>query len=67
MTELTLNVPDIHCNHCKHSIESAVGGLDGVAKVEVHIDERTVDVAYDAPADQKIISDAIEEVGYVVA
>ena len=67
MTELTLNVPDIHCDHCKHSIESAVGGIEGVRKVEVHIDERTVDVAFDAPADQSSISNAIENVGYVVA
>ncbi len=67
MTELTLNVPDIHCGHCKHSIESAVGKLDGVSQVEVHIDERTVDVSFEAPADQTAISNAIEDVGYVVA
>lgn len=67
MTELTLNVPDVHCDHCKHSIESAVGGLDGVQKVEVHIDERTVDVAFDQPADRDTIAGAIEDVGYVVA
>lgn len=67
MTELTLNVPDVHCDHCKHSIESAVSGLKGVQKVEVHIDERTVDVSFDAPADQATISNAIEDVGYVVA
>lgn len=67
MTDLTLNVPDIHCDHCKHSIESAVRSLAGVEKVEVHIDERTVDVTFDDPADQHAISNAIEDVGYVVA
>jgi len=67
MTDLTLNVPDIHCDHCKYSIESAVGGLEGVQKVEVHIDERTVNVSFDDPANQQSISNAIEDVGYVVA
>lgn len=67
MNKLTLSVPDVHCNHCKHSIESAVGALTGVDTVEVHIDARTVDVAFDTPADQKAITAAIEEVGYVVA
>lgn len=66
MTELTLNVPDIHCDHCKHSIESAVSGLDGVNKVEVHLETRTVEVAFADPADQAAISGAIEDVGYVV-
>ena len=30
MTETTLSVPEIHCDHCKMSIEGAVGALDGV-------------------------------------
>ena len=67
MTDITLNVPDIHCDHCKVSIESAVATVDGVERVEVHIDERTVDVSFDAPADRASISSAIEDVGYVVA
>ena len=27
MTETTLSVPEIHCGHCKMSIEEAVGAL----------------------------------------
>jgi len=67
MTELTLNVPDIHCDHCKHSIEGAVGELDGVSKVEVRIDDRAVDVTYSDPATEATIATAIEDVGYVVS
>jgi copper chaperone len=68
MTTMTLNVPDISCGHCKSSIEGAVGALGGVARVEVHIVDRTVDLDYDDTAltlDQ--IVGAIEEVGYEVA
>ncbi|MDJ0959311.1 MAG: copper ion binding protein [Acidimicrobiia bacterium] len=68
MSNLTLNVPDISCGHCKTSIEGAVGELAGVDKVEVTIDARTVDVAFDdATVDQAAIVDAIEGVGYEVA
>jgi copper chaperone len=68
MSTLTLNVPDISCGHCKSSIEGAVSELTGIEKVEVTIDARTVDVAYDDSAvDRKEIVEAIEAVGYEVA
>ena len=68
MTTLTLNVPDISCGHCKSSIEEAVGELSGIEKVEVTIDARTVDIAFDETAvDRDAIVGAIEAVGYDVA
>jgi copper chaperone len=68
MTTLTLNVPDISCGHCKSSIEGAVNELTGIEKVEVHIEARTVDVAFDDAAVQvDTIVDAIEAQGYSVA
>lgn len=68
MTTLTLNVPDISCGHCKSSIEGAVGELSGIEKVEVHIDARTVDVAFDdAVLQRDAIVSAIESQGYDVA
>jgi copper chaperone len=68
MSTMTLNVPDISCGHCKMSIEGAVSELAGIEKVEVTIDARTVDVAYDdATVDRQKIVDAIEAVGYEVA
>ncbi len=63
----TLSVPDISCGHCKMSIEGAVKELDGISKVEVHIDEKTVDVDFAPPADLAGIIAAIEEQGYSVA
>jgi len=67
MTEVTLNVPDISCNHCKMSIEGAVSELAGVDKVEVAIDDRTVDVIFDSPTDMDAVVAAIESQGYEVA
>ena len=68
MSKQNISVPDISCNHCKMSIEGAVGALDGVDKVEVHIDPRTVDVEFDeAAVSLDAILAAIEEQGYEVA
>jgi len=66
MTETTLSVPEIHCNHCKMSIEGAVGALEGVTKAEVDVSAATVAVAFEAPADLDAIVAAIEEQGYEV-
>ncbi len=67
MTTVTLNVPDIHCGHCKSSIEDAVAELAGVERVEVTIDTRTVDVEHDDSVDLTAIVGAIEGQGYEVA
>ena len=68
MSELTLSVPDISCGHCKSSIEGAVGALAGIDRVEVAIDDKTVDVAFDeAVLDLDSIVAAIEGQGYEVA
>ncbi len=67
MTTRTLSVPEISCGHCKSSIEGAVAPLGGVDKVEVHIEERTVDLDYDGTdATFNAIVAAIEEQGYGV-
>jgi copper chaperone len=62
----TLSVPEIHCDHCKMSIEGAVGSLDGVEKAEVTVATAKVDVTYAEPADLDQIVAAIEGQGYTV-
>ena len=66
MTDTTLSVPEIHCGHCKSSIEGAVSALDGVASAAVDIESATVSVSYDDPASLDTIVAAIEEQGYEV-
>ncbi len=68
MTQITINVPEIHCDHCKTSLEGAVGVLSGVESVDVSVAEATIDISYDQDSvDLATIKTAIEEQGYAVA
>lgn len=68
MTNVTLEVPDIHCGHCKLSIEEAVGEVAGVGHVEVSIEGRSVAVEFDGmDTTREAVIAAIESQGYVVA
>ena len=59
-----LSVPDISCDHCKSSIEAAVGALDEVHSVDVDVEAKTVLVS---GGDYAKVVTAIDEAGYDVA
>ncbi|MFC4183140.1 copper chaperone CopZ [Saccharococcus thermophilus] len=63
----TLQVQGMTCNHCKMAVTNALQELEGVNRVEVHLEKGTVDVDYD---ETKIsldkLKEAIEEQGYDV-
>jgi copper chaperone len=67
MVTETISVPEIHCDHCKTSIEGAMGAIDGVEGATVDISARTVTVIYDdASVDHGDLVEAIEQQGYEV-
>lgn len=67
MTEVVLQAPEIHCSHCKESIEGAVGALGGVETVSVDIPTATIAVSYDDQAvNLDSIKNAVEDQGYEV-
>lgn len=67
MTQITLQVPEVHCGHCKTSLEGAVGALRGVENVEVTVAAATLDVTFDDSAvELDAIKQTIEEQGYAV-
>jgi copper chaperone len=66
-TETTLMVPEVHCDHCKTSLEGAVGDLQGVSRVEVSVPDATIEVSFEEGAvDLDTIKRTIEEQGYAV-
>jgi len=67
MTTMTISVPEIHCDHCKHSIEGALAPLPGVASARVDVKARMVTVEVDdSLTDRGRLVAAIEEQGYDV-
>lgn len=67
MTTDTITVPEIHCGHCKSSIEGALQPMDGVGEATVDVEATTVTVTYDPSAtSREAIVAAIEEQGYEV-
>lgn len=67
MTQVQLQVPEVHCGHCKSSLEGAVGALGGVETVNVAVADATIDVAFnESEVDIDAIKSAIEDQGYAV-
>ena len=66
MATETINVPEVHCDHCVHSIEGAVGPLAGVQAATVDLDARTVTVTHDDSVSRDDLVAVIEEQGYEV-
>jgi copper chaperone len=66
MPDTKLSVPDIHCNHCKMSLEGALGQVAGVKQATVDVPTATIAVTYDAPATMDDLVAAVESQGYEV-
>ena len=67
MNQIQLQVPEVHCDHCKSSLEAAVGAMSGVDTVEVTVSDATLDVAFDeGTVELAAIKSIIEEQGYAV-
>jgi copper chaperone len=63
----TISVPEIHCDHCKVSIEGALASIGGVQGATVDVPARTVTVTYDdASVYRGDLVEAIEQQGYEV-
>ena len=68
MTPETLSVPDISCDHCRRTIESALGRLPGVRNATVDVAAKTVQLTYDeTTVDPATIRHTLAEEGYEVA
>lgn len=55
-------VNDMDCKHCKMTIENKLNTIDGVKKVAVNLDDKTVGVNGDAKIE--VIENAIRNAGY---
>jgi copper chaperone CopZ len=64
MTEITLNVPNISCGHCVHTVQTELVDLDGVKKVVASAQTKQVTVSFEQPADTVKIKALLQEINY---
>ncbi len=68
MSQITLNVPDISCEHCERTILNALQDKPGVKTVKVSIPNKTVNLDYDdSKLNIKEVSELLDEEGFPVA
>ncbi len=67
MENIIIKVEGMSCSHCENAVKKAVGALDGVGKVSVSLEEKSVAVDYDSSkVSIDTIRQAIEDQGYDV-
>ena len=64
MTSLTLHVPNISCAHCVHTIQTELGELPGVRRVQANEQTKNVTVAFEPPASSDSIRALLAEIDY---
>lgn len=66
--DLKLSVPDVSCQHCVHTINTALGTLAGVETVSTDIPTKSVHLRYDPnQLTLEQIEATLDEAGYTVA
>lgn len=66
MTEHHFYVPGMSCEHCEHAIKSSLLRIDGVYKVDVNLDTKTVVVKHDIVVNTGAMRQAIHDAGYEI-
>lgn len=63
---LTLEVPDMHCDHCEQRVKAILESVPGVVSVKPSASRGNVVVGLDArtPADEQTIRAELEAGGY---
>lgn len=61
-----INIEGMQCNHCKMSVEKALGKLDGVTEVEVSLENKQAVIKSKEEIDNNKINEAITEAGFKI-
>jgi len=64
MSNKTIIVPNINCDHCTHTIEMEVGELAGVSHVTADVETKQVTIEWDTPANWESITGLLTEIDF---
>jgi copper chaperone len=63
-TKVTYSIPNIHCGHCVHTIQSELIELAGVKSVKADQMLRKATIEFEAPADEEKIKALLASIEY---
>jgi len=63
-TKVTYSIPNIHCEHCVHTIQSELIDLPGVKSVKADQNLRNATIEFEPPASEENIKALLEEINY---
>ncbi len=66
-TKVTYSIPNIHCGHCVHTIQSEIIDIPGVKSVKADQISRMAMIEFEPPADEQKIKDLLALINYPVA
>lgn len=61
-----ISINGMSCNHCKMSVEKALGSIDGVEKVEVSLENKSAIVTLNKEVENSVLKSVIEDAGFEV-
>jgi len=65
-TKVTYSIPNIHCSHCVHTIQSEVIDLPGVKSVSADQEQRVATIEFEPPASEEKIKSLLASIDYPV-
>ena len=65
-TKVTYSIPNIHCGHCVHTIQSELIDLPGVKSVKADQNLRNAIIEFEPPASEDEIKALLESIQYPV-
>ncbi|MFN8140507.1 MAG: heavy metal-associated domain-containing protein [Fimbriimonadales bacterium] len=67
MNQAVLHSNDIECDGCASTISKLLSAMPGVSSVSVNVEEKNVNVEFDAPADIEQIKSTMQNAGFEVS
>jgi copper chaperone len=66
-TKVTYSIPNIHCEHCVHTIQSELIDIPGVKSVKADQNLKRATIEFEPPANEEGIKALLTEINYPVA
>ncbi len=66
-TKVTYSIPNIHCGHCVHTVQSEVIDLPGVKSVKADLNSRSATIEFEPPASEENIKELLASINYPAA